>query len=76
MATEPHGLTALIIPQSDETLADIMSTPTATRLIGRGAKLYLLKDGVTNCLAMTPPPGALARAWGMGGRGLRAAPCA
>jgi hypothetical protein len=67
------GLRGLIIPaQSDESLADIMQTETAVRLLNLGASLYLLNNG-TSVLAITKPAGAFAKAWGMGGRGLAVA---
>ena len=64
-------LCSLIIPQTDdETMADIMETDTARRLVEKGATLYLTKDG-SNVLSIKRPEGAFCKAWGMGGRGLR-----
>lgn len=71
------GLCSLIIPQNDvDTVEDILLTETAARLLDKGACLYLMADGKTSVLALTRPTGAFAKAWGMGGRGLRSAPCA
>ncbi|HET6718356.1 MAG TPA: hypothetical protein VFH22_01835 [Rhodocyclaceae bacterium] len=71
------GLCSLIIPQNDvDTVEDILLTETAVRLLDKGAALYLMSDGKTSVLALDRPAGAFAKAWGMGGRGLEATPCA
>ena len=68
------GLCSLIIPQTDDaTVADIMATETAQRLVDKGASLYFTRDG-RNVLSIKRPEGAFCKAWGMGGRGLEA-PC-
>jgi len=57
------GLCSLIIPQTDTTtVAEQLETPTARRLVSRGASLYLMKDGRTNVLSIERPEGAFAKA--------------
>ena len=59
-------LTGLIIPQTEDALLDdVLATPTAQRLIARGAALYLLDDGKTNVLAFKRPPNAFAKAFAL-----------
>lgn len=55
------GLVCLFIAPTD-CLNDVLRTPTAQRLIDKGAGLYLLRDGVTNVLALDRPAGAFAKA--------------
>ena len=67
------GLRAYYIPaNSEDSLADLMQTDTAIRLLNLGASLYVLKNG-TNVLALIKPKDAFTKCWGAGGRGLAVA---
>jgi hypothetical protein len=57
----PEGLVSLIIPSKDEDLHAALATPSAQRLVDRGAGLWLTRDG-TYVLSITRPTNAFAKA--------------
>jgi len=59
--TIPEGLVSLIIPSGDDDLHAALGTPSAQRLIDRGAGLWLTQEG-TYVLALRRPANAFAKA--------------
>lgn len=58
-APKSSGLHTLLIPQNDESLADVLATDTARRLIAKGASLFLVANGPA-MLSLRRPAAAVA----------------